>query len=183
MSAAISARRSPTCKPTDSSARSRKPATVSSAGASSILRACALAKASVVPSSRLIAGRVDLGDRIACGVAVADQVLEQTRQRCQPPADRRRGGVLGLAHVPFPGDHGLVVGLAQLRRRGDRQRAQKVRDIAPVGAPGAGALLAVRQISSSGMAARQSITVGGVAIGWPVGTTGLVVVMAAVPSR
>jgi hypothetical protein len=36
---------------------SRKPAIVSSGGASSILRACALAKASVEPSPRLIAGR------------------------------------------------------------------------------------------------------------------------------
>jgi hypothetical protein len=55
--AAISARRKPTCKPTDRIARSRKPAIVSSAGMSSNLRACAFAKARVEPSSRLIAGR------------------------------------------------------------------------------------------------------------------------------
>ena len=60
---------------------------------------------------------LDLADRIPRGVAVADQVLVERRQRREPPADRRRRGVLGLAHVALPGDHRLVVGLAQLRRR------------------------------------------------------------------
>jgi hypothetical protein len=133
----------PDLQATDNSARSRKPATVSSAGASSILRACALAKARVDPSSRLIAGR-DLGDRVAGGFTVADQVLEQTRQRGEPPADRRRRRALALAHEPLPRDHRLVVDLAQLGRRRDRQRAQEVRHIAPVGAAGAGALLALQ---------------------------------------
>ena len=57
LSAAISARRNPTCKPTERIARSRKPAIISSAGRSSSLRACAFEKASVEPSPRLSAGR------------------------------------------------------------------------------------------------------------------------------
>jgi hypothetical protein len=57
LSAAISARWSPTCKPTDNMARSRNPAIVSSAGMSSSLRASIFAKARVDPSSQLIAGR------------------------------------------------------------------------------------------------------------------------------
>ena len=91
----------------------------------------------------MIAGR-DLGDRVAGGFTVADQVLEQTRQRGEPPADRRRRRALALAHEPLPRDHRLVVDLAQLGRRRDRQRAQEVRHIAPVGAAGAGALLALQ---------------------------------------
>ncbi len=86
----------------------------------------------------------DLGDRAAGGFTVADQVHEQTRQRGEPPADRRRRRALALAHEPLPRDHRLVVDLAQLGRRRDRQCAQEVRHIAPVGAAGAGALLAVQ---------------------------------------
>ena len=83
----------------------------------------------------------DLGDWVAGGFTVADQVLEQTRQRGEPAADRGRCRALGLAHEPFPRDHRLVVGLAQLGRRRDRQRAQEVRYVASVGA---GALLALQ---------------------------------------
>jgi hypothetical protein len=50
--------------------------------------------------------------------------------------------VLALAHEALPGDRRLVVGLAPLGRRRDRERVQEMRDIVPVGAPGAGALLA-----------------------------------------
>ena len=57
---------------------------------------------------------LDLADRVARGVVVADQVLIERGQRREPPADRRRRRVLGLAHKTFPGDHRLVVGLAQL---------------------------------------------------------------------
>jgi hypothetical protein len=59
----------------------------------------------------------------------------------EPPADRRRCRVLGLAHIALPGDHRLVVGLAQLGRCGDRERAHEVLRVEPVGAPGARALL------------------------------------------
>src|SRR5712671_1470444 len=48
---------------------------------------------------------------------------------------------LRLAHVPLPGNHRLVVGLAQFGRRRDRQRAHEVLDVEPVGAAGACALL------------------------------------------
>jgi hypothetical protein len=83
----------------------------------------------------------DLADRVARGVVVPDQVLVERGQRREAPADRRRRRVLALAHVAFPGDHRLVVGLAQFRRRGDRERAHEVLDVEPVGAPGARALL------------------------------------------
>jgi hypothetical protein len=46
-----------------------------------------------------------------------------------------------FAHEALPGDHRLVVGLAQLRRRGDRQRAHEVLNVEPVGPPGPRALL------------------------------------------
>ena len=59
----------------------------------------------------------------------------------EPPADRRRRGVLGLAHEALPGDHGAVVDLAQLVGRGDRQRRHEVPHVEPVGPAGAGALL------------------------------------------
>jgi hypothetical protein len=74
-------------------------------------------------------------------VVVADEMLIERGQRRETPADRRRRGVLGLAHEAFPGDHRLVVGLAQRRRRGDRQRAHEVLDVEPVRSPGARALL------------------------------------------
>src|SRR5271165_6894329 len=43
-------------------------------------------------------------------------------------AHRRGRGRFGLAHVALPGDHRLVVGLAELRRRRDRQPQQEVPD-------------------------------------------------------
>jgi hypothetical protein len=49
--------------------------------------------------------------------------------------------VLALAHEALPGDHSFVVGLAQLRRRRDRERAHEVLHVEPVGAARAGALL------------------------------------------
>ena len=58
--------------------------------------------------------------------------------------------------IALPGDHRPVVGLAQLGRRGDLERAHEVLHVEPVGAPGAGALLLLSQISSSGMSARRS---------------------------
>ena len=62
---------------------------------------------------------LDLGDRVLRGMAVPHQVLVERRQRREPAADRRRCGVLDLAHVALPGDHRFVVGLAQLVGRGD----------------------------------------------------------------
>ncbi len=84
---------------------------------------------------------LDLTDRVAHRVVVADQMLVERGQRRQPPADRRRRGVLGLAHVALPGDHRLVVGLAQFLGAGDRERAHEMLHVEPVGAPGARALL------------------------------------------
>jgi hypothetical protein len=66
---------------------------------------------------------LDLADRVARGVVVADQELIERGQCREAPADRRRRGVLGLAHVALPGDDRFVVGLAQLRRRCDPERA------------------------------------------------------------
>jgi hypothetical protein len=74
-------------------------------------------------------------------VVVADEMLVERGQRGEPAADRRRSGVLGFPHEALPGDHRLVVGLAQLPRRRDRQRAHEVLDVEPIGAAGACALL------------------------------------------
>ena len=49
--------------------------------------------------------------------------------------------MLGLAHVALPGDHRLVVGLAELHRRRDRKRAHEVLHVEPVFAPRPRALL------------------------------------------
>jgi hypothetical protein len=68
-------------------------------------------------------------------------MLVERRQRRQPSADRRRCGVLGLAHEALPGDHRLVVGLAQFLGRRDAERPHEVLHVEPVGAPGARALL------------------------------------------
>jgi len=83
----------------------------------------------------------DLADRVARGVMVADHVLVERGQRREPAADRRRRGVFDLAHEPLPGDHRLVVCVAQFRRRRDRQRAHEVLHVEPVGPPSARALL------------------------------------------
>ena len=155
MSAAISARRSPTCKPTDRIARSRNPATVSSAARRAFARLRfreGEGRAFVAIDRRPL----DLADRVLRGVVVADQVLVERGQGREAPADRRRCGVLALAHVALPGDHRLVVGLAQFRRRGDRQCAHEVLHVEPVGAAGARALLLGSQISSSGICASWS---------------------------
>jgi hypothetical protein len=77
----------------------------------------------------------------------------------RPSTKKRRA--LGLAHETFPGDHRLVVHLAQLGRRRDRERAEKMRDIAPVGAPGAGALLALEPDFFLGDGAASAATVEG----------------------
>jgi hypothetical protein len=139
VSAAISARCNPTCGATERIARSRSPAIVSSGGALGILRACALEKASVAPSSRS-RRPLHLADGIPRGVAVADQVFIERRQRREAPANGRGRRALGLAHEALPCDHPLVVRLAQLSPRRDRQRPHEVLHVEPVGA--ARALLA-----------------------------------------
>jgi hypothetical protein len=49
--------------------------------------------------------------------------------------------MLDLAHKTLPGNHRLVVVLAQFLGRGDRQGAHEVLHIEPVGAAGARTLL------------------------------------------
>jgi len=44
----------------------------------------------------------DLADRVTRGVPVPHQVLVERGQGREPAADRRRSGVLNLAHVPLP---------------------------------------------------------------------------------
>jgi hypothetical protein len=105
------------------------------------LRACTFAKGEGRAFVAIDRRPFDLADRIACGVVVPDQVLIERRQRRKATADRRCCSVLGLAHVALPGDHRLVVGLAQLRRRRDRERAHEVLHVEPIGAPRARALL------------------------------------------
>jgi hypothetical protein len=84
---------------------------------------------------------LNLADRIARGVVMTDQVLIQRGQGREPSADCRRRGVLDLAHVPLPGDHRFVVGLAQLLRYRDAERAHEVLHVEPVGTTGAGTFL------------------------------------------
>jgi len=84
---------------------------------------------------------LDLADRVARGMAVPHQVLVERRQRREPPADRRRCGMLSLAHEVLPGDHRLVVGLAQFLGRRDAERAHEMLHVLPVGPAGTRALL------------------------------------------
>ena len=76
---------------------------------------------------------LDLANRIPRRVAVTHQVLVERRQRCQPPANRRRRRMLGLAHKTLPRDHRFVVGLAQFLGCGDIERAHEVLHVEPVG--------------------------------------------------
>ncbi len=63
-------------------------------------------------------------------------------QRGKPAAHRGGRGALLLAHDSLPRDHRPVVHLAELVGRGDAERPHEVRHVEPVGAAGAGALLA-----------------------------------------
>ena len=132
---AIAAIPQPDLQPADRIALSRSPATVSAGGVSNSRRACALEKAAVVPSSRLIAGRSTSTTGLRLALLCRTKCLNRLES-----ADSRRRTFL-LAHDPLPGDDRAVVDLAQLLQAGDAERTYEVRDIESVGAPGVRILL------------------------------------------
>jgi hypothetical protein len=83
----------------------------------------------------------DFSHRVFRHVAVADQMLEQARQRRHSPADGRWRGLIGFPHVAFPGDDRAVIDAAELVDAGDAERRHEVPHVELVGAAGARALL------------------------------------------
>jgi len=82
----------PPCNPTERITRWRRPATVSSADASSIFRVWVFAKASVDPSSAIDRWPLDLANPVAPGVVVADETRGadgSSRRQCRIAGPRR----------------------------------------------------------------------------------------------
>ena len=141
VSAAISARRRPTCRPTERIARSRSPSIVSSAGVLSSLAASAFGKGERRSFLAVNRRAFHVGDRVVFDMVVTLEMFEQAGQRREPAADGGGLGLIDLAHDALPGNHGAVVHLAQLVVGLDMQRPHEVLHVELVGAARAFAFL------------------------------------------
>src|SRR5262249_24167491 len=72
---------------------------------------------------------------------MANKVLEETGQRCQPAADCSGSGAVDLAHNALPGNHGPVVHLSKLDIALDAERLHEVLHVELVSTAGAFAFL------------------------------------------
>jgi hypothetical protein len=109
---AISARRNPTCNPTDKIARSRRPNNFSGFGASKILR-LRLRKRQRHPLPTIDGRPLHITYRVLFHYAELHEVCKETRERGKTPAHRGRLFPLFFAHQSFPRHDGAVIDLAQ----------------------------------------------------------------------